>query len=233
MIKEDDLVLCEVIKIEGTAVFCRIDGEEKQGTIVMSEVAAGRIRNLRDYVSAGRRIVCKILKIYSDHVELSFRRVTTKERDRILEAYKKEKALVNVLKIAGEDAEKVVSKMRAEYSVADFFDELESNPDLLKEFVNSELSEKIAQMFFEKSIKEKKVERKFYLRSDASDGLSKVKEILEIEDAEVHYLGSGFFSIAAKSSDFKSAATKVDGFLKEIEFRAKKFGAFFEVKKEK
>src|SRR3989338_5808626 len=96
-LKEDDLVLCKVKKVEGTTVFVDIENEAP-GSIVMSEIAAGRIRNIRDYVSPNKKIVCKVLKIYSDHVELSFRRVTAKEREFVIENDKKEKTLLNMLK---------------------------------------------------------------------------------------------------------------------------------------
>jgi len=62
-LEEGDLVLCTVEKIVGTIVFVNIDGEKKQGSIVLSEIAPGRIRNLRDYVVPKKKIVCKILRI--------------------------------------------------------------------------------------------------------------------------------------------------------------------------
>ena len=61
-LKENDLVMCSVKSIEGTTVFVEIEGNG-QGNIAMSEVAAGRIRNLREHISINKKIVCKVLKM--------------------------------------------------------------------------------------------------------------------------------------------------------------------------
>ena len=75
-----DKVLCTVDRIVGTAVFVRIDNSNIEGEIIMSEVAPGRIRNIRDYVVPKKKIVCKVLRISSSgNIDLSLRRVTQKE----------------------------------------------------------------------------------------------------------------------------------------------------------
>ena len=80
-LREDDVVMCTVKEIEGTTVFLEIEGNGT-GTMVMSEVAAGRIRNLREYVFPKKKVVCKVFKIANGgHIELSLRRVTGKERE--------------------------------------------------------------------------------------------------------------------------------------------------------
>ncbi|MEN9625985.1 MAG: hypothetical protein RL557_313, partial [archaeon] len=61
-LEEGQIVLCTVDKIIGTTVFVRIDNNG-EGTLTFSEIAPGRIRNLREYVMPGKKIVCKILKI--------------------------------------------------------------------------------------------------------------------------------------------------------------------------
>jgi len=56
-----DVVMCTVEKIAGTVVFVKID-ENGEGSIVLSEIAPGRIRNLRDYVIPKKRIICKCIR---------------------------------------------------------------------------------------------------------------------------------------------------------------------------
>ena len=76
---EGDIILCEVKDVVKTTVFVEtLDGIK--GSIVFSEVAPGRIRNIRDYVVPKKIIVCKILYIASDHLFLSLRRVKDEER---------------------------------------------------------------------------------------------------------------------------------------------------------
>src|SRR3989344_4881379 len=93
----DDVLLCKVKSIEGTSIFLETE-EGFPGSMILSEVAAGRIRNLRAYVSPNRMIVCKILNVKSDHLELSLRRVTTREKQHVLENHKQERAFANMLK---------------------------------------------------------------------------------------------------------------------------------------
>ena len=97
MFKEDDLVLCTVKRVEGANVFVEIDGGT-EASLQLSEIAAGRIRNLREYVSLNKRIVCKVLKIINGYIQLSLRRVTGKERDEMLEKEKKRKVLLAMIK---------------------------------------------------------------------------------------------------------------------------------------
>ena len=89
-----DVVLCTVDRIVGTIVFVKIDGK-REGSIILSEIAPGRIRNLRDYVVPKKKIICKILRITGDRIHLSLRRVTPKEQKEIREQYKSEKSAPN------------------------------------------------------------------------------------------------------------------------------------------
>ena len=57
---EGQIVLGTVSKIVGTTVFVEIEGNG-EATLITSEISPGRIRNLRDYVVPGKKIVCKIL----------------------------------------------------------------------------------------------------------------------------------------------------------------------------
>jgi translation initiation factor 2 alpha subunit (eIF-2alpha) len=80
--KEGDLILCKVKKVTNTITFVEMpNGHE--GTIISSEIAAGRIKLMRQYVVPNKQIVCKILKIEGDNFHLSLRRVTAKEKSEV------------------------------------------------------------------------------------------------------------------------------------------------------
>src|SRR3989344_7448069 len=103
-----DVVLCTVDRIVGTVVFVKIDsiGKELEGGIILSEIAPGRIRNLRDYVVPKKKIVCKILRISGDRIDLSLRRVSLKEKKEILEKESQEQSYQSVFKsVLGSKAE--------------------------------------------------------------------------------------------------------------------------------
>ncbi|MFH1802204.1 MAG: hypothetical protein ABH864_02005 [archaeon] len=230
--KEDDIVLCKVKKIEGTTVFLEIEGSDVQGSMVLSEVAAGRIRNLRQYVSPNRLIVCKILRKSGDHVEFSLRRVTSREKDVVLDLHKKEKAFRSVLKFVGEDADSVLSKIKVENNLGEFFLAVKEKPSLLEKYISGDKASKVLEVFSEKEGGEKVVERRFTLKSDSAQGIEDIKHILDVE-AEVHYLGSSRFSISFKGKDFREANAKMEEVLGEIEKRAKEKNAELDIVKEK
>src|SRR5210317_1898406 len=75
---EDELVLCTVTNIHFHSVFAKMDEyDNKTGLIHISEISPGRIRNIRDYVVEGKKVICKVLKIDEGrgHIDLSLRRV--------------------------------------------------------------------------------------------------------------------------------------------------------------
>ena len=127
-----DNVLCTVERIDGTVVFVSVlvEGKEIEGSIVTSEIAPGRIRNLRDYVVPKKKIVCKILRISEKgNVELSLRRVTAKERKEIMDRYNQERAYLSILKkVLGEKTGDVVKKIMEEGTLSDFIAETKENP---------------------------------------------------------------------------------------------------------
>ena len=229
-LKEDDIVLCEVKKIEGTAVFLEIEGSAIKGHMILSEVAAGRIRNLRQYVSPGRLVVCKILRVNPDSIELSLRRVTARERDVALDLYKKEKAFRNVLKFVGENPDDVIANIKKDFSLGDFFEEIGEDSSVLEKYMGKEHAAKVLEVFGEKEAAEKEVGRKLQLKSTGENGIEDIKFILDVE-AEVHYLGGGRFSVMVKANDFKSAQNKLAGVIANVEKRAKEKKAVLEVEK--
>ena len=85
---EGEIVLCTVEKIIGTTVFVKIEGNG-EGTIVTSEISPGRIRNLRDYVIPGKKIVCKIIRVREGAINLSLRRVKPSEKKELLDKISK------------------------------------------------------------------------------------------------------------------------------------------------
>ncbi len=102
MPEEDELVLCTVTAVHGHSVFAKLDEYGKTGMIHISEVSPGRIRNIRDYVVEGKKIVCKVLRIdkVKGHIDLSLRRVNAgqkKNKTNEIKQEQKELSLSNSL----------------------------------------------------------------------------------------------------------------------------------------
>ena len=55
--EEDELVMCTITKVQFHSVFAQLDEYDKGGMIHISEVSPGRIRNIRDFVKEGKKVV--------------------------------------------------------------------------------------------------------------------------------------------------------------------------------
>ena len=226
-----DLVLCTVKTIDGTTVFVKIE-DDGEGTIVTSEIAPGRIRNLRDYVIPGKKIVCKILELTKDNANLSLRRVTAKEKKEVMEVHEKEKNSLSILKsIIKEKAEIVAEHIKkSEKSVYDFLQSCKDNPKLLEKYLSKDESEKVCKILLEKKEKHVQVKKEFILKSNFQDGLLKTKKILMPYKENISYIAAGKFVIKIKAENYKKANYEVQKILSDIENQAKKEKLDFEAK---
>ena len=231
-LEEGDLVLCTVDRIVGTIVFVKIEGEKKEGSIVLSEIAPGRIRNLRDYVVPKKKIVCKVLRISPERVDLSLRRVSQNEKKQIIEEYSQEKSYESILKsILGDDSKQIINKIKEKESLYNFFEQVKKNPDLLAKLVGEENSKRIIQIISKQKIKKSIIKKEFRLTSTKSNGLELIKELLEnIKDFEINYLTAGKFSVKTYSEDPKKEEKRLRIILEDIEKRAKEKGMEFSIK---
>ena len=231
-LEEGDLVLCNVDRIVGTIVFVKIEGEEKEGSIVLSEIAPGRIRNLRDYVVPKKKIVCKILRISSERMDLSLRRVTQNEKKQIMEEYNQEKSYGSILKsILGESSKQIIDKIKEKDSLYNFFEQVKKTPEILTKLVGNENAKRIAQILSKQKIKKSIIKKEFGLTSIKPNGLELIRELLgNIKDFEINYLAAGKFSIKIQSEDPKKEEKKLRIILENVEKEAKEKGMEFSIK---
>ncbi|MEK6873682.1 MAG: hypothetical protein AABW91_02460 [Nanoarchaeota archaeon] len=226
--QEGDIILCKVIDIVKTNVFVEtLDGIK--GSIVMSEIAPGRIRNIRDYVVPNKIIVCKILSIRDNHLFLSLRRVKLNEQKEVLEDYKKEKSYGGIVKTISKNAEEIIKKISQKYSLIEFLDDSKENPEILKEFFSKEESEKLEKILVSKKEKEKILKKEFSLTCISPDGIKIIKSMLEKYEG-IKYLGNSVYVITRKSHDLKKADQEIKEILKTIEDNSEKSKCNFSIK---
>jgi len=229
-----DLVLCTVDRIVGTVVFVKIHGQkqETEGSIVFSEVAPGRIRNIRDYIVPKKKIVCKILRISNNNIDLSLRRVTQKERKEVLEEESLEKSYISILKsVLKEKAEETIKKINEEENLTNFLEESKTNSSKLEKIVGKENSEKIIEILNSQKKKISRIKKEIHLTTTKPNGITLIKKILSIfKEIEVKYLGAGKYSIESESEDMKSADKKIREKIEEAEKESKKLGVEFSLK---
>jgi translation initiation factor 2 alpha subunit (eIF-2alpha) len=224
-----DLVLCTVEKIEKTIVFVRIEGNG-EGSIMMSEIAPGRIRNVRDYVVPRKKIVCKVLRVsQKGNVELSLRRVTPKERKEVIAKYKQEKNYKNLLKsILGDKHKEIIEKITKKERLYDFFEEAKKDPKKLEKLFGDNAT-KILEIISSQKKKTIIVKREISLQTSQPNGLELIKNILGKIDADVKYISAGKYSIKTEAEDAKTADKKISQIASDVEKKSKSLKVEFSI----
>lgn len=226
-----DIVLCTVEKIEKTIVFVNIEGNG-QGSIVTSEISPGRIRNIRDFVVPNKKIVCKVLRVSGDRIDLSLRRVTQKERKELLERYQQEKSFISLFKtILGKKSEKILEKIKNSSTISEFVEEIKQNPKNLEKFIDKKDSEKILEIINNQKKKKSIVKKEILFSTNEGNGLEIIKEILgNIKEFEIRYISAGKYSITKESEDLKKADNAIKQLADEILKKSKKYEINFSIK---
>ncbi|MBS3076575.1 hypothetical protein J4481_02435 [Candidatus Pacearchaeota archaeon] len=230
-----DIVSCTVESISGAIVFVKIDGN-REGTIITSEIAPGRIRNLREYVVPKKKIICKVLRVSGEKIDLSLRRVTQKEKKEILEQAKQEKSYKAIFKtiLGKEETPKIIEKIEKEEKFYEFVEEIKENPKELEKLVGKENTEKILEILKSQKQKTITLKKELLITTSAPNGLELIKNILgEIKNAEIKYISAGKYSIQTEDENIKSADNKLKTIIEDLEKKTKKQNMEFSVKGQK
>jgi len=232
--EDSELVLCTVKAVHNNCVFVVLDEYEKTGLVHISEVSPGRIRNIRDFVVEGKKIVCKVLRIDLEkgHIDLSLRRVNDGQKrekiDEIKQEQKAEKMLEyiakNELKIPlAKLYDQIKSLISKKYSMfyECFEDVALGNAKLEDLGVDKKTAEVLTKLIKER-IKPPEVflEADVKLVSYASDGVETIKKALisaeEAGDISLLYEGGGKYKVRIKAPEYKEAEKILDDSFKRM-----------------
>src|SRR5512136_2932671 len=99
-----DLVLASVQRITDYGAYVTLDEYGKEGLLHVSEVSSGWVRNIRDFVREGQKVVLKVLRVNTEkgHVDLSLRRVSKRERREKALSWKRERKAESLLRSVSE-----------------------------------------------------------------------------------------------------------------------------------
>jgi translation initiation factor 2 subunit 1 len=218
----NEIVLCQVTKIYPNSVFVKLLEYDEMGMIHISEVSPGRIRNLRDYVSEGRQIVCKVLRLDREkgHIDLSLRRVNSMQRREKIDEIKSELKAESLIKNLSKKLKKpfealykdISEKILKDYTyIHEFFKDIvegEVNPEkYLPKKLAAEIQEAVLEKFKPKSIT---LQGEIQLKTYASDGVNKIQKTLQAVEKisktlTLSYLGAGRFKWVIVDKDYKPA----------------------------
>jgi len=221
--EEDELVLCTVTSVQHHSVFVNLDEYGKTAMIHISEVAPGRIRNIRDYVKEGKVVVCKVLKINErGNVDISLRRVTEAQRrakiNQIKQGQKAEKIVEFIARKLGRETsvlyDALTKEVLAKYETLYlFFEELSLDEKLIENFSWSNDIKLSLVETIKTRIKpvEVSISGKLGLTSYDAEGVDIVKKALvkarntDIDKVSVTYSGGGKYNVIVNAGDYKTA----------------------------
>ena len=222
--ERDEIVICTVKKILPSSIFVDLDEYGKEAMIHISEIAPGRIRNIRDYVKENKKIVCKILNVdkAKGYIDLSLRRVNQAQRISKNKEYKQEqkaeKLLDDVAKKLDMDLKTIYEK--AGYSIINaygnltpfFYDIVNDKVDFKKLDIPNDIADALSEIVKDKIRPiEVNVAGTIKLESDASDGIDLIKKTLEHIDnvnknaIKITYIGAPRYRIIVRAKDYKTA----------------------------
>ncbi|MCK4649798.1 hypothetical protein KAT36_01060 [Candidatus Pacearchaeota archaeon] len=233
--KEGDLIPCKVKKVTNTITFVEMpNGHE--GTIISSEIAAGRIKLMRQYVVPNKQIVCKILRIEGDHAHLSLRRVTLKEKKEVMQKFKQSQAInVAFKQILKEKEKEIKEKILNDFKdLSEFTRATKINPELLQKYIPKENQEAIKKIINKKRKKEQ-LRQNIKIKCLENDGITRIKKIFDLknDNLKVTYISAGKLSLKLTVEDFKQGKKEMTKILEKLEKRAKENNCEFFATEEK
>ena len=221
--KENDLVLCKVEKVTNTITSVRLPNN-KEGTIVSSEIAPGRIKLMRQYVTQNKQIVCKILKIDGNQIHLSLRRVNSKERKEVMHTFKQSQAIDTAFKqILGDKREAIEKKILENFSsLAEFVSSARDDESLILKYIPKNNQDAIRKVT-DKKREKAELKQNIKIKCIEGDGVQRIKKIFSLnnDNLSITYISAGNFKMKLIVKDFKEGKKEMAEILKELEKRAK------------
>lgn len=226
----DELVVCEITRINPNSVYANLLEYDLSGMIHVSEVAKRWVRDIREFVKERQLIVCRVTRVIGNDISLSIKRVNRNQADRRLQEFKRERNAEKFLEQIAKQFKKTLDQAYDEVghdlqenfgSLNKTFEIALKNPDLLKE---KGIDGKWAQAIIDialKSFVEKTYEVKatLVLKSFAPDGLDTIKKALlgaAKKNLDVKYISAPKYQITSTGKDIKKVRELVESACEDV-----------------
>ncbi len=241
----NEVVICTVVKIWPGSVLVKLDEYDKKGMINIGEISPGRIRNIRDYVTLNKKIICKVLRVRGEYIDLSLRRVSENERRRKADEMKQEQKAEKTIELLAKKInkkpqqlyEKISSKAFEEYLyIFELFQEIGEDKKDIKvlklDAKTSKILDELIKERFKPAIYE--IKAKFSLSVYEENGVDIIKKHLsEIEkiknkdiiDLKLSYVGAGDYSLKISTENGKEGEKFVESIGELLEEKFSKYDA--------
>lgn len=250
-----DLVIATVETVTDYGSYVKLDEFEKKGLLHVSEIASSWIRNIRDFVREGQKVVLKVLRVDPEkgHIDLSLRRVTKREKIEKIMFWKKERKAEALIRSVAEKTgisvaeiyDKAGTQMENEYGLYMGFEKaVREGPEVLTKIgVPEQIAAAIVEVARERiPLPMVKVKGMVELRCMKPDGVKIIKEAFvnakaaeKLSDAEVRFyvVAAPKYNVEVMAEDYKRAEDTLQKVAQHLVTNVTKAGGQGTFKREK
>jgi translation initiation factor 2 subunit 1 len=250
-----ETVLCTVKRITPHGAFVSIDEyDNKEAMLHISEVSTKWVKNIREFVTENKKVVCKVLQKNEEkgYVDVSLKRVSHAEAQAKMNEIKTEMRIEKLIEVVakkiGEDPKKALdqigSRIVEQYeTLSDFYTEVRNDLSVIDKLdINEkwkhELNAQIAEQIKTQQVSIKKA---LMISSIAPDGIERIKLLAQkmkefgkskSVDVIMKYLSSPKYMLEIKVQDYKTGESFLKKLFEQAESLAKKSSIEFSVKED-
>ncbi len=226
--EEGELVVCTVTQVKDFVAFVQLDEYEgREGLIPISEIATGWIKYIRDHISEGQKIVCKVLHVDQarGHIDLSKKDVNDHQRSEKIREWKSEQKArmwIGFASTASEVPEaEIVTALLNEYALLyEAFEDLVVDEEGFRARIT--LPEKALEAVIAVGKENVKIPRVtvtgvLTLSSPKPDGVNVIRRALRSAepkidgvDVDLYYIGAPKYGIKITAPDYKTAQKAIE-----------------------
>jgi translation initiation factor 2 subunit 1 len=233
-----ELVMATVENVKDYGAYVKLDEYDKKGLLHISEMSSSWIRNIRDFVREGQKVVLKVLRVNAEkgHIDLSLRRVTKRGKIEKIMSWKKERKAEALLRNVAEKTslspeeiyEKAGALMEKEYGLYEAFERVvkEGVQVLTKIGVPDQLATVLTEVAEERiRIPMVRVKGIVELRCMKPNGVkilkqafSKAKKAEKSKDVELRFyvVAAPKYRIEVLAGNYKHAEAILQGFAEKV-----------------
>ena len=214
-----ELVIGTVQDVFPYGAFVKLDEYDKVGMIHIKEISSAWVKNIRNHVREGQKVVIKVLRVVPDrgHIDLSLRRTTAQQRKLKIQQYKREKKAEKLLEYYS--SENSLSKEELSQNIVTPLEEkfggvLEGMEEIIKDKKNIKvIPEKYHESFYElleANVEIPSVEITGYLdvTCPQRNGIDVIKKALmdaEGNGVTIQLVGTPQYMVKVEAEDYKTA----------------------------
>src|SRR3990170_1252158 len=222
-----DLVIATIETVTDYGAYAKLDEYNKRGLLHVSEISSSWIRNLRDFVREGQKVVLKVLRVDLEkgHIDLSLRRVTKREKIEKILSWKKDRKAEALLRGVAEKVglpneevyEKAGALIEEKYGLYEGFEKaVKEGPEVLTKIgVPENLAKAFAEVAAERiHLKMVKVKGTLEIRCMKPNGVKIIKDAFlnakkaeKTKDADIRFyvIAAPKYSVEVMAEHYKRA----------------------------